>query len=318
MKIVVLDGYTLNPGDLSWDGFERLGQVEVYDRTAPELAKERAREAHVVLTNKTPVRAELLAKLPALKYIGVLATGYDNVDVQTAGERGIAVTNVPGYGTESVAQTVFALLLELCQHVGLHDRSVKAGDWTASPDFSYWKTPLTELSGKTIGIVGYGRIGESVARIAHAFGMKVAAYKRHPYGAPPFDGFEWTDLPELLEKSDVVSLHCPLTPDTEELINRDSLARMKRSAFLINTARGRLIEEQDLADCLNTGRIAGAGLDVLSAEPPPADHPLLSAANCIVTPHQAWATREARARLMATAVGNLEAFLAGKSANRVV
>lgn len=318
MKIVVLDGYTLNPGDLSWDGFERLGQVEVYDRTAPELAEERAREARVVLTNKTPMREELLAKLPALKYIGVLATGYDNVDVQAAGERGIAVTNVPGYGTESVAQTVFALLLELCQHVGLHDRSVKAGDWADSPDFSYWKTPLTELSGKTMGIVGYGRIGESVARIAHAFGMKVAAYKRHPDGAPPFDGFEWMDLPELLAKSDVVSLHCPLTSDTEELINRDSLARMKRSAFLINTARGRLIAEQDLADCLNEGGIAGAGLDVLSAEPPSADHLLLSAANCIVTPHQAWATREARARLMATAVDNLEAFLAGKSANRVV
>ncbi|SFB44712.1 glycerate dehydrogenase [Cohnella sp. OV330] len=318
MKIVVLDGYTLNPGDQSWRGFERLGQVEVYDRTAPAFAEERARDARIVLTNKTPLRAELLAKLPALEYIGVLATGYDIVDVRAAGERGIAVTNVPGYGTDSVAQSVFALLLELCQHAGLHDRSVKAGEWASSPDFSYWKMPLAELSGKTMGIVGYGRIGEAVARIAHAFGMKVAAYKRHPDGPPPFQGFEWASLPELLESSDVVSLHCPLTPETEELINRDSLARMKRSAFLINTARGRLIAEQDLADCLNAGGIAGAGLDVLSAEPPPADHPLLSAANCIITPHQAWATREARERLMATAVGNLEAYLAGQSANRVV
>ncbi|MFC3800705.1 D-2-hydroxyacid dehydrogenase [Cohnella sp. GCM10012308] len=318
MKIVVLDGYTLNPGDQSWRDFERLGQVEVYDRTAPELAEERARDARIVLTNKTPIRAELLAKLPALEYIGVLATGYDIVDVRAAGERGVAVTNVPGYGTDSVAQSVFALLLELCQHAGMHDRSVKAGEWAGSPDFSYWKTPLTELSGKTLGIVGYGRIGEAVARIAHAFGMKVAAYKRHPDGAPPFEGFEWVSLPELLGKSDVVSLHCPLTPDTEELINRDSLARMKQSAFLINTARGRLIAEKDLADCLNAGGIAGAGLDVLSAEPPPADHPLLSAVNCIITPHQAWATREARERLMAIAVSNLEAFLAGKTANRVV
>ncbi|MDG0793773.1 D-2-hydroxyacid dehydrogenase [Cohnella ginsengisoli] len=318
MKIVVLDGYTLNPGDQSWSGFERLGQVEVYERTAPELAEERAREARIVLTNKTPIRAELLAKLPSLEYIGVLATGYDIVDVRAAGERGIAVTNVPGYGTDSVAQSVFALLLELCRQAGLHDRSVKAGEWASSPDFSYWKTPLTELSGKTMGIVGYGRIGEAVARIAHAFGMKVLAYKRHPGGPPPFEGFEWASLPELLESSDAVSLHCPLTTETEEMINRDSLARMKRSAFLINTARGRLIAEQDLADCLNAGGIAGAGLDVLSAEPPPAGHPLLSAANCIVTPHQAWATREARERLMATAVGNLEAYLAGKTANRIV
>lgn len=228
------------------------------------------------------------------------------------------MTNVPGYGTDSVAQSVFALLLELCRQAGLHDRSVKAGEWASSPDFSYWKTPLTELSGKTMGIVGYGRIGEAVARIAHAFGMKVLAYKRHPGGPPPFEGFEWASLPELLESSDAVSLHCPLTTETEEMINRDSLARMKRSAFLINTARGRLIAEQDLADCLNAGGIAGAGLDVLSAEPPPAGHPLLSAANCIVTPHQAWATREARERLMATAVGNLEAYLAGKTANRIV
>ncbi|CAI6033475.1 D-2-hydroxyacid dehydrogenase [Cohnella sp. JJ-181] len=318
MKIIVLDGYTLNPGDLSWSGFERLGQVEVYDRTKPELAEERARDARIVLTNKTPVRAELLSKLPALEYIGVLATGYDVVDVRAADERGIAVTNVPGYGTDSVAQSVFALLLELCQHAGLHDRSVKSGDWAKGPDFSYWKTPLTELSGKTMGIVGYGRIGEAVARIAHAFGMKVAAYKRHPDGPPPFAGFEWTALPVLLEKSDVVSLHCPLTEDTVELINQDSLARMKRSAFLINTARGRLIAEQDLADRLNAGGIAGAGLDVLSAEPPPADHPLLTAANCIITPHQAWATQEARERLMAAAVANLEAYLAGQAINRVV
>lgn len=317
MNIVVLDGYTLNPGDLSWAGFESLGKLDVYERTPPELIEQRVQDADIVLTNKTPLRAELLSKLPKLKYIGVLATGYDVVDVRAAKDQGIAVTNIPGYGTASVAQTVFALLLELCQRVGGHDASVKAGQWSRGPDFCFWQGTLTELHGKTLGIVGYGTIGEAVARIAHAFGMRIAANKRHPGGPPPFDGFAWTSLPELLETSDVVSLHCPLTADTEALINKHSLAHMKRSALLINTARGKLIAEQDLADCLNAGGIAGAGLDVLSTEPPAPDNPLLTAANCVITPHFAWATLEARQRLMRAAEQNLEAYLGGQSSNRV-
>jgi len=317
MNIVILDGYTLNPGDLSWREFEKLGHVTIYDRTPPERIVERAQGADILLTNKTPLRAEVLAKLPALRYIGVLATGYDVVDVQYARERDIAVANVPGYGTDSVAQTVFALLLELCQNVKLHSDAVHSGEWSASKDWCFWKTPLVELAGKTLGIVGYGQIGERVAQIGLAFGMNVVAFKRTMPESAPFPNFRWAPLPELLEVSDVVSLHCPLTPETEGIMNKASLANMKRSAFLINTARGKLIVDEDLADALNQGVIAGAALDVLSIEPPHASNPLFGAANCIITPHIAWATKEARARLLAIAANNIQAFLSGTLTNVV-
>jgi len=317
MKIVILDGYALNPGDLSWEGLERLGEVEVYDRTSPEQVEERASGAQVVLTNKTRLNAETLRRLPDLRYVGVLATGYDVVDVRAAKERDIVVANVPGYGTQSVAQLVIALLLELCQNVGLHDRTVKNGDWTRSQDWCYWNKTLVELHGKTIGIVGYGSIGEKVGQIAHALGMKVAAYRRSPGGEAPYADFSWVSLDELWQVSDAVTLHCPLTPDTEGLINRSSLARMKSSAFLINTARGKLVVERDLADCLNAGGIAGAAVDVLSAEPPSADNPLLTAANCLITPHLAWGTYEARSRLLRTVTDNVAAFVDGRPVNVV-
>ncbi|TJY42270.1 D-2-hydroxyacid dehydrogenase [Cohnella pontilimi] len=317
MKITVLDGYALNPGDLSWSGLERLGDVTVYDRTPADLIIERARGSEILLTNKTPLRKETLAELPGLRYIGVLATGYDVVDAKEASERGIVVANVPAYSTDSVAQFVFAMLLELCHHVGRHDESVKRGEWTSSIDFSYWRTPLLELAGKTFGIIGMGRIGARTAEIAAAFGMKVKAYTRRMEGAPPHAFIEWASLDDVLETSDVVSLHCPLTPDTEGLIDRRALSRMKPSAFLINTSRGKLLVEQDVADALNEGRLAGAALDVLSAEPPRNGSPLLTAKNCVITPHIAWATQEARQRLLDAAVKNVEAFLKGKSINVV-
>jgi glycerate dehydrogenase len=317
MKIVVLDGYTLNPGDLSWEGLEALGDVTVYDRTPTELILERAAGAEILLTNKTPLRAETLHRLPDLRYIGVLATGYDVVDTKAAADKGIPVTNVPDYGTASVAQMVFALLLELCQRVQRHSDAVYNGEWAASPDFCFWKTPLVELAGKTLGIVGYGAIGEQVARIALAFGMKVVAARRSKPAEAPFPNFAWAELPELFAVADVVSLHCPLTPETEGMINRGTLGRMKPGAFLINTARGKLIAEQDLADALNAGTIAGAGLDVLSVEPPSPDNPLLHARNCIITPHIAWASKEARARLLDTAVNNVRQYLNGQPKNVV-
>jgi glycerate dehydrogenase len=317
LNIVVLDGFALNPGDLSWGSLEELGELEVYDRTPPDLVVERAAHADIVLTNKTPLRADVLAKLPRLKLIGVLATGYDVVDVGTAGSRGIPVTNVPGYGTASVAQTVFALLLELCQRVRLHSDAVHAGAWSKSPDFTFHLAPLTELAGKTLGIVGYGSIGEQVGRIGSAFGMRIAAYRRTPGEGRPIANFAWTDLPTLYRESDVISFHCPLTPETEGMVNKDSLAMMKRSVLLINTARGKLIVERDLAEALGNGTIAGAALDVLSVEPPPADHPLFGVERCLITPHMAWATKEARERLLATAIGNIHGFLAGRPVNVV-
>jgi glycerate dehydrogenase len=309
MRIVVLDGYTLNPGDLSWERLAALGTLTVHDRTPGELIVERSRGADVLLTNKTPLRADALAELPELKYVGLLATGYDNVDVRAAAGCGVTVTNVPGYGSDSVAQMVFALLLELCQNAGVHTASVRSGEWTRSSDFCYWRKPLVELAGKTIGLVGCGRIGEQVARIATAFGMHVIVHTRTRRAVP---GCEWVTLDELLRTSDAVSLHCPLTADNTGMINKETLAMMKRSAFLINTARGKLIAEPDLAEALRTGVIAGAGLDVLSAEPPAADNPLLHLENCVITPHIAWATREARERLMHIAVDNLQAFLQGQ------
>ncbi|WP_274363123.1 D-2-hydroxyacid dehydrogenase [Paenibacillus thermotolerans] len=316
MKIVVLDGFTLNPGDLSWSALQELGDVTVYERTSPDLIIERAQHAGLVLTNKTPLRGDTLRKLPNLKYIGVLATGYDVVDVEEAAALRIPVTNVPAYSTDSVAQLVFALLLELCHRTGMHSDASRGGEWSSSADFSFWKSELIELTGKTLGIVGMGRIGEQVARIAQAFRMNVVAYTRS--GKPsPVEGVRMVSLDELVRTSDVVSLHCPLTAETEGMIDSSLLERMKPSAFLINTARGKLIKERDLADALNGGIIAGAALDVLSVEPLPANHPLLAAANCIITPHIAWATREARGRLMEVAAGNVRAFLSGKPVNVV-
>jgi glycerate dehydrogenase len=315
VKIVVLDGYCLNPGDLSWDALRSFGDVEVHDRTPAAEAESRARGAALVLTNKTPLPAAVLERLAGLRYIGVLATGYDIVDVRAAARLGITVTNIPAYGTESVAQYVFALLLELCHHVGLHSDSVRAGEWSRSPDWCFWKSPLVELADKTMGIVGFGRIGRAAGRIADAMGMRVIANDTYQANPPAWDGFRWAGVEELLRESDVVSLHSPLFPETRGMIRARTLAWMKPSAFLINTSRGPLIEDADLAAALNGGRLAGAGLDVLSLEPPLASNPLLSARNCLITPHIAWATREARQRLVDLAIQNIAAFLGGKPAN---
>ena len=316
MNIVVLDGYAMNPGDLDWSRLGSLGHLTVYDRTPAESIVERARKAEIVLTNKTPLRKDTLSRLPNLRFIGVQATGYDIVDLEEASARGIIVANVPAYSTDSVAQLAFALLLELCQRVSLHSEAVRAGEWTDCPDFSFQKAPLVELAGKTLGIVGTGGIGKQTARIGLAFGMKVIAANRS--GKPPgIPGVELVPFDQLLREADAVSLHCPLTAETEGMIDAAALSRMKPSAFLINTARGKLVRDQDLADALNEGRIAGAGLDVLSTEPPAADHPLLKARNCIITPHIGWPSREARLRLMDVTVRNVEAFLAGAPINVV-
>lgn len=315
MKIVVLDGYCLNPGDLSWDALRAFGEVVVYDRTPAAEAEARSQGAGLVLTNKTPLPADVLLRLPDLRYIGVLATGYNIVDVAAARAQGITVCNIPTYGTASVAQFVFALLLELCHRVGAHSDAVRAGEWSANPDWSFWKSPLVELAGKTMGIVGFGRIGRAAGRIADAMGMRVIANDAMQANPPGWDGFRWAGIEELLRESDVVSLHVPLFPETTHMINAGTLAWMKRSAFLINTSRGPLVADQDLADALNAGTIAGAGLDVLSVEPPAATNPLLAARNCVVTPHIAWATREARSRLMDIAVANVSNFLGGNPLN---
>lgn len=312
VNIVVLDGYTLNPGDLDWTGLEQLGNLTVYDRTKTEEIIRRAIDADILLTNKTPIASDTLSKLPKLQYIGVLATGYDNVDVEMAKKQGVIVTNVPTYSTESVAQFVFALLLELCHKVQKHSQAVYNEEWTHSPDFSFTRSPLIELANKTIGIIGLGRIGKQTAKIAQAFGMHVLSVGSGRRTPPKVDGVEWVEMDELLKKSDVISLHCPLTSSTEKLMNAERLALMKRSAFLINTSRGQLIEEQALADALNDGHIAGAALDVLSTEPPEADNPLFGARHCIITPHIAWATEEARRRLMEIAVNNVRSFLENK------
>jgi glycerate dehydrogenase len=317
MKIVVLDGYTLNPGDNPWDELARLGELAVYDRTPPDRIVERAGGAQIVLTNKTPLGATTLAALPELRFIGVLATGYNVVDVGAARARGIAVANVPEYGTDSVAQHTFALLLELAHHVGAHDAAVKAGEWSRSADFCFWKSPPVELAGLTMGIVGFGRIGRRVGELAHAFGMKVLAHSPSRQGAPPYEGFAWSEIPELFERSDVVTLHCPLTADNAKLVSHGLLARMKPSAYLINTARGPLVDEAALADALAAGSIAGAGVDVVSTEPMAADNPLLAAPRCLITPHMAWGSLAARRRLMASTVRNVEAFLAGRPINLV-
>ncbi len=321
MKIVVLDGYTENPGDLSWQGFEALGELTVYDRTpftegnAEILA--RAKGAGAVIVNKTPLSAETIAALaPELQYIGVLATGYNVIDTQAAATQGVPVCNIPTYGTPAVAQFTMALLLELCHHVGDHAAAVQAGEWARCPDFSFWKSPLVELQGKTFGAVGFGRIGQAAGSLARAFGMRVLA---HDAFVKESDFAELVPLPELLAQSDVVSLHCPLTSATRHLINEESIRRMKDGAFLLNTSRGPLVDEAALAAALHSGKLAGAGLDVLETEPPlPASpSPLLGAPHCLVTPHIAWAPRESRQRLMDVAVENLRHFQAGSPQNRV-
>ncbi len=315
MKIVVLDGFTLNPGDLSWDELRALGECTIYDRTPPQETLRRAAGAEIVLTNKVVLDRHHISRLLHLRYIGVLATGTNVVDLIAARERGIPVTNVPDYSTPSVAQATFALLLELTHHAGHHAAAVREGRWSQCPDFSFHDFPLIELAGLTMGIVGFGRIGRAVAEIARAFGMNVLAYNPSPKPTPP--RVQPVELDTLFARSDVVSLHCPLTEQTRGLVNAARLARMKPGAFLLNTSRGPVVDEAALAAALNEGRLAGAGLDVLSVEPPPPDNPLLRARNCIITPHYAWATGAARRRLMQIAVENLRAFLAGRPQNVV-
>ncbi len=316
MNIIVLDGYTLNPGDLEWAELEKLGNLTVYDRTRPDEVVERAKEADGVIVNKQKLNRATLAQLPQLKYIGVSATGVNNVDLAAAKEFGITVTNVGGYSTNSVAQHTFGLILALTNHIELHSQSVSRGEWATAKDWSYTLSPLVELNGKSLGLIGLGSIGEAVANIALSFGMKVSAYRKNAAkGFPP--GIHSTGLEELFVQSDIVSLHCPLTPETEGIVNAESLSLMKTTSYLINTGRGPLIAEEDLARALHDGKIAGAGLDVLSDEPPKAGNPLLQAPNCIITPHNAWASFEARKRLMTLVAGNLRAFQEGNSRNVV-
>ena len=317
MKIVVLDSHALNPGDLSWDTLRAIGELQVFDRTAEDQIVERARDAEIVLTTRTPLPEQILRQLKKTRYIGVLFTGYDVVDTKAARDLKITVTNVPTYATASTAEFTFALLLELCHHVGLHAEATRAGEWSRSTDFTFRKTPLIELAGKTMGIIGLGRIGRRVAEIAMAFEMRVIAADQIRGAVPDWPNFRWHEVDELLTQADVVSLHCPLLPQTRGMINSKSLALMKPSAFLINASRGPLVVEQDVADALNNGRIAGAAVDVLSSEPSSPDNPLLRAKNCIVTPHIAWATREARTRLLNTAIANVRAFLEGHPVNVV-
>lgn len=312
MEIVVLDGYALNPGDLSWDELAQLGSLTVYDRTAPEDVRKRAEGAEILLTNKTVLTGKTLQQLPKLKFISVLATGYNIVDIEAAAALRIPVSNVPAYSTMSVAQLTFALILELCHGVAQHSHWVHDGNWCASPDYSHWVQPLTELAGKTLGIVGFGAIGQQVAAIGNAFGMKIRAYNPSARPAPQLPDFAFVSLDELYAQADFITLHCPQKADNLGMIDAAALRRMKPSAYLINTARGGLIDEQALADALNSGALAGAALDVLSSEPPERSNPLLSAKNVFFTPHIAWATFEARQRLMATTVENVRAYLAGQ------
>ena len=316
MKIVVLDGHAVNPGDLSWDALDRFGSVTVYDHTPSHQAAERIGDAEIVLTNKTPITAELLAACPSVRLICVLATGYNVVDCIAAKERGIPVCNVPSYGTDAVAQFTFALLLELCHRVGRHDRLVHEGAWASCPDFCFWTTPQMELAGKTMGIIGFGRIGRAVGRIARAMGMRVIAYNRsrHPEGEAIG---EYVDLDTLLRQSDIVSLHCPLSTDNTGMINAAAIAKMKDGTILLNTARGPLLDEQAVADALKSGKLRGAAMDVVSKEPIDPANPLLTAPNCIITPHMAWAPTESRQRLLDCTVASIQGFLAGKPVNTV-
>lgn len=320
MKIVVLDGYTENPGDLSWSGFEGLGEFMVYDRGS-EADKEgeaiaRIGDAEIVITNKTPITKRVLDSCPSIRYIGVLATGYNVVDYTYAAKQGIPVTNVPGYGTDTVAQFTFALLLEICHHVAHHSEAVHVGRWEQCADFCFCDYPQIELAGKTMGIIGFGRIGQKVGIIAKAFGMRVLAYSPHEYERGKAIG-TYVNLETLLAESDIISLHCPLFPETEGIINQGTIAKMKDGVIILNNGRGPLIVERDLADALNSGKVQAAGVDVVSVEPIKGDNPLLTAKNCFITPHIAWATKEARQRIMDCAVQNLKAYLAGKPENVV-
>ena len=314
MKITVLDGFAENPGDLSWDWLSEYGEYTIYDRTPAELIAERVEGCDIIITNKTPLRRDLLGTLTNLKYVGLLSTGYNIVDWDYCKEVGIPVCNIPSYSTAAVAQLTFALILEHTNAVAIHSQSVHGGEWAACKDFCYQKTPLTELLGKTIGIIGFGSIGKAVTKIALAFGMKVIASTNHP---APFEGVEFTDKDTLLANADFVSLHCPLTEKTEGMVNADFLAKMKPSAMLINTSRGQVVNENDLAEALKNGIIAAAGLDVLSQEPPKADNPLFGLKNCHITPHIAWAGYETRVRLMEICKENLRAFSLGKPINVV-
>lgn len=316
MKIVVLDGYSVNPGDLSWDGLKEMGEVVVYPRTATDEILERAKESDVVLTNKVPFNADMLSKLPKLKMIGVLAMGFNIIDTEAARERGITVCNIPAYSTDSVAQMVFAHILNITNKVDSFARQNREGRWSRNPDFCYWDAPIHELAGKTIGIVGLGNIGCKVARIARDFGMDVFAYTSRNSADLP-EGIQKTTMEGLLGVSDILTLHCPLTSETRELINKDSLHRMKHGAILINTGRGPLVNEQDVADALASGQLGAYGADVMCSEPPAADNPLLLQPHAYLTPHVAWATREARARLMRIAVANVRAFEEGNPQNVV-
>ena len=317
MKIVVLDGYTLNPGDISWDGLKKYGEVTVYDRTRSEEVAERIQNAEIVYTNKTPITKETLEVCKNIRFIGVLATGYNIVDIETAREKNIPVANIPTYGTAAVSQFAIALLLELCHHIGEHSDSVKNGEWSSNPDWCYWKHPLVELAGKTMGIIGFGRIGQDTGKIAQALGMNVLAFDE--YKRPELESAtcRYADLDTLLAEADVISLHCPLFPSTEGIINKDTIAKMKQGVMIINDSRGPLVVEEDLRDALNSGKVAGAALDVVSTEPIRMDNPLLDAKNIILTPHIAWAPKESRQRLMDIAVTNLKCYVEGKPQNIV-
>ena len=319
MKIVVLDGYTLNPGDLSWDGLKKFGELMVHDRTdfAPEKIVKSIGDAEIVFTNKTPISLSVLEKVPTLKYIGVLATGYNVVDTVAAKERGITVTNIPTYGTRAVAQFTIALLLELCHHIGAHSEAVKNGDWTNSPDFCFWNYPLIELAGKTMGLLGCGRIGQETAKIAQTLGLNVLVHDSFEDSLLADKPCRYVTLEELLAVSDIISLHCPLLESTWGIINKSTIDKMKDGVMILNTSRGPLVIEQDLYDALDSGKVSGAAVDVVSEEPISANNPLLKAKNCIITPHIAWAPKEARSRLMDIAINNLSAFISGKPVNVV-
>lgn len=320
MKIVVLDGYTLNPGDLDWKGLESLGECTVYDRTSltdTEEVIQRIGDAEVVYTNKTPLPEKVFEECKNLKFVGVLATGYNVVDIEAAKKRNIPVANIPTYGTAAVGQFAIALLLEICHHIGYHSKVVHEGKWAANPDWCFWDYPLIELDGKTMGIIGYGRIGQATGRIAQALGMTVLAYDSYRNPALESDTCHYTELDELLSKSDVIALHCPLFPETEKIINKSTIGKMKNGVIILNNSRGQLINEQDLADALNSGKVAAAGLDVVSTEPIKSDNPLLTAKNCLITPHISWAPKESRKRLMDIAVSNLQEFLKGTPKNIV-
>ncbi|WP_194768426.1 D-2-hydroxyacid dehydrogenase [Tamlana sp. I1] len=319
MKLVVLDGYTLNPGDLSWKNLEEIGDLTVYDRTALDSKSilENIGDAEIIFTNKTPISKAVIEKAPQLKYIGVLATGYNIIDVDAAKKQGVVVCNVPSYSTKSVAQFTMALLLEMCHHVGNHNLAVQNGDWSKSPDFSFWNYPLIELEGKTMGIIGFGSIGQATAKIAQAFGLNIITYSRTKHPELETETCKYVSLESLFEQSDFISLHCPLSEETQGIINKNNIDKMKDGVMIINTSRGPLIHEEDLKNALNSGKVAGTAVDVVSEEPIKTNNPLLDAKNCMITPHIAWAPKEARMRLMDTAVKNIEAFIAGNPINVV-